>query len=319
MSNTLEVALEGLVPSLSQQIAVNGTTDKLLLVTSGGDAKYVIPARLAQITSIDPVPIDSTPGTIDVTGADGSVIEITGTGDIDTITMNDEDSRIIEFTSGGGTLTDTGGNLIVAGNVINITAGMKVKIVGRGSDTECIPLSHFSYLGDISGGSPTITVDTSASGIDIVGDTVNAGSPLGQVRVGDGPSGLGNTTNIIINDANINKTITMNADNGISANNFTSGLATQATAAGTTTLTVSSMRTQVFTGATTETVVLPVVTTLPRVGHAYEIYNDSSGVVTVNSSGGNAVQVMASGSRATITCVLLTGTTAASWIVRYQT
>lgn len=46
------------------------------------------------------------------------------------------------------------------------------------------------------------------------------------------------------------------------ADNFINGFTTTATAAGTTTLTVSSTYNQVFTGGSTQTVVLPVASTL---------------------------------------------------------
>jgi hypothetical protein len=96
----------------------------------------------------------------------------------------------------------------------------------------------------------------------------------------------------------------------------TASLETTATAAGTTTLLVSSATRQEFTGATTQTIILPVVSTL-RIGRKYEIDNNSTGVLTVNSSGGNLVQSMAAGSTAIITCILITGTGAASWDVVY--
>lgn len=103
-------------------------------------------------------------------------------------------------------------------------------------------------------------------------------------------------------------------DNGnVYAPNVAGGSISVATAAGTTTLTVASKGTQVFTGVTTQTVVLPVVTTLPQIGFGYHIINDSTGALTVNSSGANLVQTIPAGGRALITCILLTGTSAASW------
>lgn len=108
------------------------------------------------------------------------------------------------------------------------------------------------------------------------------------------------------------------ASANLSANNLAAGLATTPTAAATTTLTVASKGIQVFTGATTQTVALPDVTTLPQIGFPFLIINDSSGAVTVNSSGGNAVQVIAAGKRAWVFCVLLTGTGAASWTAVYN-
>lgn len=94
----------------------------------------------------------------------------------------------------------------------------------------------------------------------------------------------------------------------------TGGYQTTATAAGTTTLTVDNLYNQFFTGSTTETVVLPVVTTLD-LGFAFQIVNNSSGALTVNSSGGNLVATVPAGGIIIVTCILLTGTTAASWSV----
>lgn len=96
------------------------------------------------------------------------------------------------------------------------------------------------------------------------------------------------------------------------------GYSTTATAAGTTTLTVASTSFQYFTGSTTQTVVMPVVTTL-ALGMAWVIVNNSTGVVTVNSSGGNLIATVAAGQNVTIQCILLTGTTAASWNAHRQT
>lgn len=92
---------------------------------------------------------------------------------------------------------------------------------------------------------------------------------------------------------------------------------TTATAAETTALTVNSNPIQEFTGSTTQTITLPVVTTLPKTGFQFLIINNSSGALTVNSSGGNLVQSVAAGGSAFITCILLTGTGAASWDSTY--
>ena len=93
------------------------------------------------------------------------------------------------------------------------------------------------------------------------------------------------------------------------------GYATTATAAGVTTLTVTSANQQFFTGTTTQTVVLPVTSTL-ALGMSYFIKNNSTGAVTVTSSGANTVLVVAAGKYVTFTCILITGTTAASWDYR---
>jgi hypothetical protein len=95
-------------------------------------------------------------------------------------------------------------------------------------------------------------------------------------------------------------------------NNIKMGYTTTATAAGTTTLTVSSNYRQFFTGTTTQTIVLPVTSTLVT-GIAYEIENNSTGLLTVNSSGGNLVGTVPAGVCAHAVCIGTTLTTAADW------
>lgn len=88
--------------------------------------------------------------------------------------------------------------------------------------------------------------------------------------------------------------------------------ATTATAAGTTTLTSASAPVQEFTGTQNQTVILPVTSTLIQ-GQPYTLINKSTGVLTVQSSGANLIQYVQSGQVATIICVSISGTTAASW------
>lgn len=73
------------------------------------------------------------------------------------------------------------------------------------------------------------------------------------------------------------------------------GVTSTATAAGTTTLTVSSNHHQRFTGATTQTVVMPDATTMKN-GMSFTVSNDSTGVVTVNANGGGGLATLLAGS-----------------------
>lgn len=91
---------------------------------------------------------------------------------------------------------------------------------------------------------------------------------------------------------------------------------TTATAGGSTTLTLASDYVQAFTGTSNQTVVLPVASTL-FLGFNVWIVNKSTGAITVNSSGGNALCLVAAGTSAIVTLILITGTTAASWIYEY--
>jgi len=87
---------------------------------------------------------------------------------------------------------------------------------------------------------------------------------------------------------------------------------TTATAGGTTTLTVASNCMQFFTGTLNQTVVMPDVTTL-SLGFGFKVANLSSGIITINSSGGNTIIALAAGCEITLTCIAITGTGVASW------
>ena len=90
------------------------------------------------------------------------------------------------------------------------------------------------------------------------------------------------------------------------------GYTSTATAAGTTTLTNTSSYYQQFTGTSTQTVVMPVTSTLIT-GWTFHIVNNSTGNLTVNSSGGNLIITVLPGTTAMLTCVGTTLTTAADW------
>jgi hypothetical protein len=107
------------------------------------------------------------------------------------------------------------------------------------------------------------------------------------------------------------------ANSNFSARNVLAGYTTTATAAATTTLTVASTYQQYFTGATTQIVVMPVASTLV-LGQSWLMVNRSSGAVTVNSSGGNAIQILAANTQMIVTCILASGTDENSWAVLYR-
>jgi hypothetical protein len=98
------------------------------------------------------------------------------------------------------------------------------------------------------------------------------------------------------------------------AANWVDDLSSTVTAAGTTTLTVSSNKHQVFTGSTTQTMVLPNATTL-TVGHLFVVHNQSSGVVTVQTNGGATIRLIAGGFDAEFVCTSI-GTAAGTWEIQ---
>lgn len=109
---------------------------------------------------------------------------------------------------------------------------------------------------------------------------------------------------------------TRDSSANLTANNTIDSYTTTATATGITTLTVTSTKLQYFTGTQTQVTVLPVTSTL-ALGQEYEVVNNSTGAVTVSSSGINTILVVAPSARAAFSVILTTGTTAASWSYKY--
>jgi hypothetical protein len=97
--------------------------------------------------------------------------------------------------------------------------------------------------------------------------------------------------------------------------NLIQGYQSTATSGGTLTLTAASLNQQRFTGTLNHTVVMPDTTTMV-LGQAFTVINDSSGTITIQSSGLDTITTCAASQAAIITCVLTSGTTAASWTQR---
>jgi len=92
---------------------------------------------------------------------------------------------------------------------------------------------------------------------------------------------------------------------------YVQGYTTQATAGGTTTLTVDSMYYQFFTGTLAQDCVLPDATTL-QLGDAFYIDNNSTGIVTIKTNGG-AVLIAVPANNDTMVKVTDIGTAAGVW------
>jgi hypothetical protein len=153
--------------------------------------------------------------------------------------------------------------------------------------------------------SPTISGATLTNHITVEGVTSTGATGTGNLVFSASPTFTGTLTAATISATNL------------TVSNITNGYSTTVTAAGTTTLTSSSNYEQFFTGTTTQTVVLPVVSTL-TLGQQYQITNNSTGNVTVQSSGGNAFQSLPGGTAATFTVIAITGTGVSSWSASYS-
>ena len=228
---------------------------------------------------------------------------------------------------GYGTIVGGGGNNVTAigGQALSGTTGADNTALGyiagkfiSGGVTSNAAATNSVYIGSqayplASGQANQIVIGYQAVGIGANTTTIGNGSTVSAAIRGN--LLLGSTTD------NSNG-ILQATGNGIFTGNLTSnnginGYTTTATAAGTTTLLVTSTYQQYFTGTTTQTVVLPVATTLVN-GYQLDIVNNSTGLVTVQTSGGNVIQALASNTELVITCINTAGGTGtASWGWRY--
>lgn len=191
--------------------------------------------------------------------------------------------------AGGYKLFSTG-EVLTAANVNNYLMKQTVMVFADAA-TRTTALSGVLAEGMISyrTDSKVLEIYNGTSWVDFSGDIT--GVTAGTGLTGGGTSG----------------TVTLTLDPTVPY-----GYSTTATAAGTTTLTATSNRVQMFTGTTTQTIALPVASTM-TLGQAFTIHNNSTGSLTVQSSGANTVIVIPGGNTYQVTCILTSGTTAASW------
>ena len=204
--------------------------------------------------------------------------------------------------------TNTGDQTTITGNAGTATNLQTSRNINGTAFNGSVDITITAAAGTLTGA--TLAAGVTASSLTTVGTLA---SPTLTTPVINGViTGTGQAT------AATASTITMrNANANVLANNFLQGYTTTATAAGTTTLTVGSTYLQFFTGSTTQTVTLPVVSTL-ALGHQFYVRNNSTGAVTINSSGGNAIIILAGNTRVMVTSIATTGTDATVWSAMYM-
>jgi len=212
----------------------------------------------------------------------------------------------ISTTTGSGTLqiNNTG--------VTSFTAGT-TGLTPSTSTTGGITLGGTLVVGNGGTGQTTFT-----AGSILLGNGTSAISSLADVGIGSVLTSGGTNTNptwtSFTNTATQNTIMSRDTNANTQINNIIEGYTTTITAGSTTTLTISSTYLQYFTGSSNQTVLMPVTSTLV-LGQQYEIVNNSTGTVTIESSGGNTIATLTNGQYAILTCIALTGTTASSWNV----
>ena len=176
-------------------------------------------------------------------------------------------------------------------------------------------------------GTPSFAVLTSATGLPVSGITASTSTALGvgtielghasDTTLSRSSAGVLAVEGVVVPTVSSTSTLTNKTITFPIIDNIKMGFSNTATAAGTTTLTSASNHYQRFTGSTTQTVVLPVTSTLVA-GVAYEIENASTGNLTVNSSGGNLVVTIIPGVTVQCRCIGTALTTAADWDAEYN-
>jgi len=189
-------------------------------------------------------------------------------------------------------------------NTITAGAGLSKSVTNPGGD-ETLDLAVNVDNSSIEINADTLRVKASGITNAMLAGSIDVTTKItGIVPVANGGTGVtvsSGASSVMLRDTNQN----------VAANNILYGYTTTVTAAGTTVLTVSSERTQYFTGTTTQTVTLP--TTGVVAGQQYRIVNRSTGIVTVQSSGLNTVLAMSANTDVTFTALVATPTTAGNW------
>lgn len=185
-------------------------------------------------------------------------------------------------------IISNGSNGAASGSVVTIPAGRSMVVYNDSTNI----VEVLNYVSNLSVGSATV------SNVVVTGNA----TILGTASI----SNLALTTALPISSGGTGATV------AAAANANLNGFTNVATSGGTTTLSNTSTVYQLFTGTQNQTVVLPVANTVTT-GWTFHIVNNSTGNLSVQSSGANAVINIVSGTTAMCTCILASGTTEASW------
>jgi len=212
------------------------------------------------------------------------------------------------------TLTIADGKTLTASNTLTFT-GTDASSVAFGAGGTVL------YSGGALG-TPSSATLTNATGLPVSGITASTSTALGvgsielghatDTTIARSSAGVISVEGVVVPTVSSTNTLTNKTLTAPVIDNIKMGYSTTVTAAGTTTLTATSNFRQLFTGTSTQTVVLPVTSTLVA-GMSYEIENNSTGNVTVQSSGLNTIVTVLPGTCAHLLCIGTTLTTAADW------
>jgi hypothetical protein len=279
--------------------------------------------------------------TLDVTGATTLTGALAANGGITVDTSNFTVDGTTGAVSTASTLSVTGASTLLStldlGHASDTTIARSAAGVVTIEGVEIVTLSRSQTLTNKTLTSPTLTTPvlgtpssgtlTNCTGLPVSGIDASTSTALGvgSIELGHATdttlsrssAGVLAVEGVVVPTVSSTSTLTNKTLTFPIIDNIREGYTSTATAAGTTTLTATSNHYQRFTGTTTQTVVLPVTSTLAA-GVSYLIENASTGNLTVNSSGGNLVITVIPGVSVQCMCIGTSLTTAADWDPEYN-
>lgn len=203
---------------------------------------------------------------------------------------------------------------VTAAGVTTLAITSAAVQVFTGTTTQTVKLPSTSVVA----GQVYTIINTSTGSVAVQSSGANAIVTIGANRMGffipavATPTAATDWFAIAPNQSPLALTVALrDVNNSLFASTFIALPTSTATAAGTTTLSITSTQTQIFTGSTTQTVKLP--TTSVQAGQQYTIVNQSSGVVTVQSSDATTISTVAAGSLNLYVAQQSTPTTGTHW------
>jgi hypothetical protein len=204
---------------------------------------------------------------------------------------------------------------IAQNNTFQAARSLRLNLVGTISTTPYLYVPAISKQYIVNNGLANTVIISNGANTGATGTTVSIPANKTVIIYNDGTN-IAEATNYVSN-LSLGTTLALTSG-GTGANSAPAAMAnlmgftTTATANSNTTLDSTSSYYQIFTGTANQNVALPIVSTLSN-GWTFHICNNSTGSLSIRSSGANTVITVPSQVTVMCTCISTSGTTEASW------